>query len=78
MQNIRIQQINQLHQFFPNIVLTGRTQAAEELRIPLMLPMSAQPLYVRVTIPFSFPQTGPTIYVMHRVVHDKISKDQTY
>lgn len=55
MVNIRMSQIQQLYSFFPNIVVTGRTQTCEDHRIPLLLTRANQPLFCRVSIPFQFP-----------------------
>lgn len=78
MSNVRQQQLQQLCQFFPNVLVIGRNQMGEEYRIPLMLSRAKQALYVRVFIPYMFPQMAPQIVVMHRVTHEKISKDGRY
>lgn len=43
-----------------------------------MLARVNQLFYVTVKIPAQFPLAAPSIHVMHRVVHDKISKDGKY
>ena len=51
---------------------------SEDFRVPLLVPQSQQPLFVKVTVPYLFPSTAPSIHVLHRVVHPKISKDGHY
>lgn len=76
--NIRFSQITALYSFFPNIVLLGQTNSYEDHRVPMMLSRAGQPLFVNVKVPFQFPQMPPTITIMHRVTHDKISTDGHY
>ena len=75
LQNIRTMQIQQLYAFYPDTVLMDRSQTSEGLRVPLQIPQSQQPLFVKVTVPFAFPQQGPQVHVLNRVVHAKISRD---
>ena len=44
----------------------------------MLLHANRQPIYVKVAIPFQFPQMPPVINVMHRVTHQKITKDGSY
>jgi len=43
-----------------------------------VLTRANQPLFVKMTVPHQFPQMAPTIHVLHKVVHEKISKDDKY
>ena len=74
---VRQQQIQAICRFYQSTAVIQRTQDKEEFRIPLQLSHSSAPLFVKVGIPYGFPQQAPTINVMHAVVHSKIEA-QTY
>ena len=71
-QQIRQQQIGQLFQFFQGTVLLERSAEKEDYRVPIMFSRSQNPLFIKVGVSYKFPQTAPTITLMHKVTHEKI------
>lgn len=49
----------------------------QEWRVPIILKISAQPLYIKVILTQGFPALGPQIQIMSRVSHKSI-EDGTY
>lgn len=76
--SVRHQQISQVYQFFPNTQMISQSGTGQDYRIPIVLTRANQPLFVRLSVPYQFPQMAPSIHVMHSVVHEKISKDGKY
>ena len=52
--------------------MIDKTAEKEEFRVPLILTKSKNPFFVKVGIPFTFPNQRPQVNIMHKVVHPKI------
>ena len=61
-----------MYQFYPGTVLLSRTVEKEEFRLPIVLTVSSQPLYVKIVIPSSFPVQKPIFQAMARVIHSDL------
>lgn len=48
------------------------SEHGQEYRVPLTLPISQQPLFIKVTIGPQFPYVKPVVQVMSRVTHSTI------
>ena len=68
----RDNQVKKIYQLYPQTQSMGYNMEFEDVRIPLFLSKATQPLYVKVSIPWDLLNKAPTIWVMHRVVHEKI------
>ena len=71
-QNWARQQVHQLMQFYPNLVLEKQTAEGDSYRVPITLAISRTPLYIRIDCPKAFPQQRPNLVVLARVVHPEI------
>ena len=58
-QQLRHQQIMQLMQFFIGTQMIDKTAEKEEFRVPLILTKSKNPFFVKVGVPFTFPNQRP-------------------
>lgn len=65
-------QLGQLMQYYPNVILEKQTAEVDSYRVPIMLTVSRNPLYIRIDCPKLFPTKRPTLIVLARVFHDVI------
>jgi len=60
------------------MVLHKKTDLTEEYRVPLKLPVSEQPLFVKLILASDFPLTKPSIQIMSKVQHKHIEANTFY
>ena len=61
MLNIRNLQLTKLQEAYPGMAFIRESQSGQEWRLPLQLPNSQQPLWIKVTVGPQFPYTKPIV-----------------
>lgn len=72
MLNMRNLQIEKLQRIYPQMAFHKQSEHGQEWRVPLLLPVSPQPLFIKVTIGPQFPMVKPIVQIMSRVQHPSV------